>query len=149
MSDWDDESITQLITLVNDGLSAGQIGERMNKSRNSIMSKIKREKLTFLRSHSSPQLHPRSKKPPLIRKYGYRPKPFIIAPTAPELPPEPYSPQRKTLIELEDGMCKWPIEQGYYCGVATERSYCKHHEKISYVKPRLQTTPGYRARYNK
>lgn len=44
------------------------------------------------------------------------------------------------LVELQTGMCKWPLDGGHYCGAHayTEEepysAYCKPHRKVAYRK---------------
>ena len=66
----------------------------------------------------------------LAYDYDAEPEPELI-----EIPVE----QRKTLLELTEKTCRWPIGdpgggEFYFCGgeAANDLPYCTHHSRIAY-----------------
>jgi GcrA cell cycle regulator len=145
---WTDERVELLKKLWADGLSASQIAAELGGiTRNAVIGKVHRLGLSG-RAKSPSSSVPRARKPrssghmmrvsrPSMRgntalayDYDAEPEPELI-----EIPLE----QRKTLLELTEKTCHWPIGdpgggEFYFCGgeTATDLPYCVHHSRIAY-----------------
>ncbi len=152
---WTDERVEMLKKLWADGLSASQIaGELGGITRNAVIGKVHRLGLAG-RAKSPSAAQPRARKPRthshLLRVH----RPSIRGNTALahafeiEVEPEPEFVdniiplgQRRTLLELNEDTCRWPIgDPGsvdfFFCGGRTIAGlpYCSHHSRIAYQPP--------------
>lgn len=147
---WDDESAAHLTKLWADGLSAGQIGIRMGKTRNAILGKVHRLSLparaTRHRSARAPAGR-RAYTPPSRPRLVPAEQPPALLTIVPRIVQELNIPTalRVDLLDLREGMCRFPIgdpkEPGFhFCGRRQEdgTSYCGHHDRITRqpAKPR-------------
>lgn len=68
-----------------------------------------------------------------VRSVVRRSTPFVCRPIAADVPSAVPPPEGGvTLLELDDGMCKWPIGADRYCGGGTDGkrvTYCTDHQK--------------------
>jgi GcrA cell cycle regulator len=147
---WTDERVESLKKLWADGLSASQIAAELGGiTRNAVIGKVHRLGLSG-RAKSPSSGVPRARKPrssghmmriprasmrgntALAYDYDAEPEPELI-----EIPVE----QRKTLLELNEKTCRWPIGdpgngggEFYFCGgeAADDLPYCVHHSRIAY-----------------
>jgi GcrA cell cycle regulator len=157
---WTDERVELLKKLWADGLSASQIAAEMGGiTRNAVISKVHRLGLSG-RAKSPSSASPRPRK---ARSSGHllrTPRPSLRsdAETAnghdvepePESEPESESElieipveQRKTLLQLDEKTCRWPVgDPGdgdfFFCGGETARDlpYCVHHARVAYEAAR-------------
>jgi GcrA cell cycle regulator len=121
---WTDDRVELLKKLWADGLSASQIaGELGGITRNAVIGKVHRLGLSG-----------RAKSPSgntaLAYDYDMEPEPELM-----EIPLE----QRKTLLQLNEKTCRWPIgdpgsPEFYFCGgdIVNELPYCAYHARIAY-----------------
>jgi GcrA cell cycle regulator len=145
---WTDERVELLKKLWADGLSASQIAAELGGiTRNAVIGKVHRLGLSG-RAKSPSSAAPRPRKArssgqmlrvsrPTIRgntalAYDYDPEP---EPELLEIPVE----QRKTLLQLNEHTCRWPVgdpggPEFYFCGgdTATELPYCAYHCRVAY-----------------
>ncbi|HVZ52312.1 MAG TPA: GcrA family cell cycle regulator [Pseudolabrys sp.] len=145
---WTDERVELLKKLWADGLSASQIAAELGGiSRNAVIGKVHRLGLSG-RAKSPSSAAPRPRKArssghmlrvarPTMRgntalAFEYEPEP---EPELAEIPVE----QRKTLLQLSEKTCHWPVgDPGspdfYFCGgeTATDLPYCSYHSRIAY-----------------
>jgi GcrA cell cycle regulator len=147
---WTEERVELLKKLWADGLSASQIAAELGGiTRNAVIGKVHRLGLSG-RAKSPSSTAPRPRKArssghmlrvsrPQMRgntalayDYDVEPEPEMI-----EIPVE----QRKTLLQLTEKTCRWPVgDPGsgggdfYFCGgeVAPDLPYCTHHSRIAY-----------------
>ena len=145
---WTDERVESLKKLWADGLSASQIAAELGGiTRNAVIGKVHRLGLSG-RAKSPSSGVPRVRKPrssghmmrvprssmrgntALAYDYEAEPEPELI-----EIPVE----QRKTLLQLTEKTCRWPIGdpgagEFYFCGgePANDTPYCSHHSRIAY-----------------
>jgi GcrA cell cycle regulator len=148
---WTDERVELLKKLWADGLSASQIaGELGSITRNAVIGKVHRLGLSG-RAKSPASASPRPRKPrshPMLRvsrpairgntalahafEYDLEPEPELIDNVIP-------IGQRRTLLELTEETCRWPIgDPGtadfFFCGGQTMNTlpYCSYHSRVAY-----------------
>ena len=144
---WTDERVELLKKLWADGLSASQIAAELGGiTRNAVIGKVHRLGLSG-RAKSPSSTSPRPRKArssgmlrvsrPSMRgntalayDYEVEPEPELI-----EIPVE----QRKTLLQLTEKTCRWPIgdpgsAEFFFCGgeTANELPYCAYHSRVAY-----------------
>jgi len=145
---WTDERVELLKKLWSDGLSASQIAAELGGiTRNAVIGKVHRLGLSG-RAKSPSSAAPRPRKArssghmlrvsrPQMRgntalayDYEAEPEPELV-----EIPVE----QRKTLLQLSDKTCRWPIgdpgsPEFFFCGgeAANELPYCAYHSRVAY-----------------
>jgi GcrA cell cycle regulator len=144
---WTDERVALLTKLWADGLSASQIAAELGGiTRNAVIGKVHRLGLSGrAKSPSSSSPRPRkARSSGMLRgprssmrgntalAYDYEPEP---EPELIEIPLE----QRKTLLQLTDKTCRWPIgdpgsAEFFFCGGenANEQTYCAYHSRVAY-----------------
>lgn len=144
---WTDEASNTLKNLWTDGkLSAEAIGKEMGGiGRNAVIGRAHRMGLSLRRPPGAPKKPRKSRAKHEARSTPFR-KPVVIVP-----PDEPFVPvpdmeipleQRKSLIELTDKTCRWPIGTPgvdlFFCGAppAPEAVYCRQHCAIGYLPSR-------------
>ena len=129
---WTPEKVSKLIELWGKGSTAGQIAAIIGKTRNSIIGKGFRLKLStkFIKKNNNikqvSQLHNNAPQPERkTRKSKF--KSLLLDKNF-----EPENP--KSLEELHDEICRWPIghpdeQDFYFCGRKSMKnfSYCKLH----------------------
>ena len=144
---WTDERVALLTKLWADGLSASQIAAELGGiTRNAVIGKVHRLGLSGrAKSPSSSAPRPRKARSsqmlrvsrPSIRgnnalayDYAVEPEPELI-----EIPIE----QRKTLLQLNDATCRWPVgDPGstdfFFCGGNSNEGspYCSYHSRVAY-----------------
>ena len=144
---WTDERVELLKKLWADGLSASQIAAELGGiTRNAVIGKVHRLGLSGrAKSPSSAAPRPRKARAPgmlrvsrpamrgntaLAFEYEPEPEPELI-----EIPVE----QRKTLLQLNERTCRWPIgdpgsNDFFFCGgeAASELPYCSYHSRVAY-----------------
>jgi GcrA cell cycle regulator len=135
---WTDDTIITLIELWRRGLSAREIGEQIDKTRNAVIGKLSR-----LHKHLRPFTGRRPPPPPRPR---VRHRPLMHSMPEEEVPivvPEPTERKRMiTLMELNGDTCRWPLNDGgpfLFCGdlKADGSPYCVKHTHAAYhPKPR-------------
>ena len=154
---WTEERVELLKKLWAEGLSASQIAAELgNVTRNAVIGKVHRLGLSGrakpTRSSVSRPRRMRGARPrgsdagfatigntalkadsaPLARA---RPKPELAPIAELVIPME----ERKTILQLTEHTCKWPIgdpgdEEFYFCGRRSEMGnpYCEHHARVAY-----------------
>ena len=155
---WTEERVELLKKLWAEGLSASQIaGELGNVTRNAVIGKVHRLGLSGrakpTRSaaagprrmrHSRPRGGPQggyatigntALKADLMPAVAASPRPQPAPVTELVIPKE----ERKTILQLTEYTCKWPIgdpgdEEFHFCGRRSEVSgpYCDHHARVAY-----------------
>ncbi|ARP98655.1 GcrA family cell cycle regulator [Pseudorhodoplanes sinuspersici] len=164
---WTDERVEQLKKLWSDGLSASQIAAELGGiTRNAVIGKVHRLGLSG-RTKAPSASAPRPRKPrtthmlrvarPVVRgntalahAYAYD---YEVEPE--QAPVENVVPmgQRRTLLELNEQTCRWPIgdpatQDFYFCGghALTSLPYCAYHSRIAYQPPaaRRDKRPAHR-----
>ena len=145
---WTDTRVELLTKLWADGLSASQIAAELGGiTRNAVISKVHRMGLSGRAkepSNSNHRARPRkarltgtgmtrasrvmSGSTALAYDYDKEPEVELI-----EIPIE----QRKTLLQLTDKVCHWPVGNPgsgafYFCGGEADGPYCPHHERVAH-----------------
>lgn len=144
---WTDERIERLKKLWADGLSCSQIASELGGiTRNAVISKVHRLGLSGRakrtaaatsrprRAPQAPRLRLVPKGVPQLNGNGLEYDPGALS--APELIEIPVE-QRKTLLQLNEHTCRWPIgdptlENFYFCGAEPIDTYCAYHTRIAY-----------------
>jgi len=147
---WSDDRVEQLKKLWEAGLSASQIAAELgNVTRNAVIGKVHRLGLSG-RAKSPSSSAPRVRKP---RSHMMRvSRPSMRGNTAlalafdMEQEPEPEFieniipiGQRRTLLELNEETCRWPIgdpatTEFFFCGgkPLSALPYCSYHSRVAY-----------------
>lgn len=149
---WTDERVESLKKLWADGLSASQIAAQLgNITRNAVIGKVHRLGLSG-RAKSPSSAAPRPRKPRSASHMMRISRPSMRGNTAlahaydMELEPEPVPydnvipiGQRRTLLELNEDTCRWPIgdpgsAEFFFCGGNSIASlpYCAYHSRVAY-----------------
>ena len=149
---WTDERVEMLKKLWADGLSASQIAAELGGiTRNAVIGKVHRLGLSG-RAKSPSSLAPRQRKarahPHMLRvqRPAMRGNTALAHAYEYEMEPEPElldniipMGQRRTILELTEDTCRWPIgDPGsadfFFCGGQTISSlpYCTHHSRVAY-----------------
>lgn len=148
---WTAAELEQVRTLWAEGLTAGQIGERLQRTRNSVLGKVHRLNLP---PRPSP-LGPRGDGTPQRPKVPRPPRPAPLPPGTRTLPPvehaapAPSPPPPPPAAPLpRRGTCQWPIGEprtaGFrFCGDplwhGTRLPYCETHARYARPKPRNES----------
>ena len=149
---WSDDRVEQLKKLWEAGLSASQIAAELgNVTRNAVIGKVHRLGLSGrAKTPSSAAPRPRKVRPaqqmmrvsrPVSRgntalAHAYdldaEPEPELVDNVVP-------MGQRRTLLELTEETCRWPIgdpgsTEFFFCGGKSLSGlpYCAHHSRIAY-----------------
>ncbi|MBI1309259.1 MAG: GcrA cell cycle regulator [Proteobacteria bacterium] len=143
---WNDERVETLKKLWSDGLSASQIAAELGDvTRNGVIGKVHRLGLSG-RAKSPSSTAPRPRKarsaggtirfqPPQVRGNTALAYDVEFEPELLEIPQE----QRKTLLQLTDKTCHWPVGAPgsgdfFFCGgdSADEQPYCSFHCRVAF-----------------
>jgi GcrA cell cycle regulator len=136
---WSDDQFQTLKGLVDQGLTARQIGNELGVTRNAIIGKVHRGGLAFSRSQDVEQKTPRKRRrwrPPAAKIVTDKKAP----PRATERLKEPESTAKAvTLYELTAQHCRWPVgsvDRMLYCGAdqVAGRPYCARHCALAYQR---------------
>lgn len=158
---WNDERVEQLKKLWADGLSASQIAAQLGEvTRNAVIGKVHRLGLATRASSNrtnSSRLRLRQAQPRRAAQQQQRQRTTSVGntafrqmiesdlshgalPTVEEI--EIPLAERKTLQDLSEGMCRWPIGDPqladfHFCGrnKVTGLPYCEHHARRAYQPP--------------
>jgi GcrA cell cycle regulator len=163
---WNDERVETLKRLWAEGLSASQIATELGGiTRNAVIGKVHRLGLAG-RAKSPATATPRPRKArthshmirvarPTVRgntalaaafEYEVEAEPEVVDNVIP-------MGQRRTLLELSEQTCRWPIgdpgDAGFFfCGGQTVMTfpYCSHHCRVAYqpASPRRDRKPQFR-----
>lgn len=140
---WEEDTVEELRKLWAAGQSASQIAKALGggKTRNAVIGKVHRLKLT--QRLSSKRVY--TEKPPKQPKVIREPKPPKVArlsvsfPLAAPLVPSSFEPlpsSKPTTLTDATG-CMWPIgDHGLFCNAGRESGshYCPHHHSRAYKK---------------
>lgn len=145
---WGNEDDANLRKLARSGLSAGQIAVKLERTRNAVCGRAWR-----LNIH----LHGTSEGKPRVQKVKLKPRVMavkrFVAPSAPLVDPPTNVEARESnpvsLLDLQDGMCKWPVGD-FFCGAVAlpRRPYCMQHTYVSHhteQPTKTETTPRLRS----
>jgi GcrA cell cycle regulator len=155
---WTDERVELLKKLWTDGLSASQIAAELGGiTRNAVIGKVHRLGLSG-RAKSPASTAPRPRKTrshshvlrvprPVMRgntalahayEYDVEPEPELIDNVIP-------IGQRRTLLELTEETCHWPIgdpgsTEFFFCGGSSVSGlpYCAYHSRVAYQPPSMR-----------
>jgi GcrA cell cycle regulator len=155
---WTDERVELLKKLWADGLSASQIAAELGGvTRNAVIGKVHRLGLAG-RAKAPSSAAPRPRKarahPHMLRvgRAAIRGNTALAHAYELEVEPEPElvdnvipMGQRRTLLELNEDTCRWPIgDPGqadfFFCGgqPVAGLPYCAYHSRVAYQPPNLR-----------
>ena len=140
MIPWTTQEISLLIGLWPNA-SAAQISKQLNRSRGSVCGKamrLRRDDLLPADVEKHFEVNPAVQTRPVSAKTTVT----SISPAKPPLPidaPVPPADMRRcSLVELDDGQCRWPLGDMHqvatqFCGgdAASGSSYCRHHLRMA------------------
>ncbi len=151
---WSDERVELLKKLWADGLSASQIAAELGGiTRNAVIGKVHRLGLSGrAKSPSSSAPRPRKTRQSHMLRVA---RPAMRGNTALaydydlDIDPDPQPieniipiGQRRTLLELNEDTCRWPIgdpstQDFFFCGGTpiTNLPYCAYHSRVAYQPP--------------
>lgn len=156
--DWTEERITELTRLWNDGLSTAEIGKMLGISKNAVVGKAHRLRLSSrpspIRRMAIRPAAPRvpretrlSNMPSLPQTAAMTPAKSHMVASAPAQPPQ----QLRARIEapapqLSNQRCMWPVghpgeNEFHFCGerALVGKPYCASHCSVAYVKAKPKT----------
>ena len=148
---WTTERIALLKNLVDAGLSCGQIAREIGVSRNAVIGKINRHGLSrFKRAPGAPPgraVTAKLVRPRLVSQRRILHALLVESPL-PVVAPPVDSTNRCSLLDLQQGHCRWPISDPRaddfgFCGnrQVDGLPYCPAHARMAY-------NSGARARVN-
>lgn len=164
---WDDDKVELLKRLWAQGLSASQISRRIRGfSRMAVIGKVHRLGLdprhgmpgqAQVRRRAGRRSRAKQKRVWInMQAFGLIDKHTNTKRLSPDscvAPPDDYivpARQRKQLLELEDGHCRWPVGDPlkpdfYFCGAKKipGLSYCEHHARRAFQPPPARRTRIY------
>ena len=135
---WTDERVDKLKALWKKGLSASQIAEELgeNITRNAVIGKAHRLGLSSRPSPVKKQAATKRKAAPVKKAAAPTPAP------PPEEPNPEDQPEKITILDLTDRICKWPLghpgeDDFQFCGRASVQGqpYCAFHGAMAYQAP--------------
>jgi GcrA cell cycle regulator len=139
---WNPERVEQLRSFVGAGLTCSQIAAEIGVTRNAVIGKIHRLGLGPGRPAAAPgrACPPRLRRP---RASTQRQMLRLISADGATVEAAPVdSAQRCSLLELEQGKCRWPISDPgaadfAFCGneAIAGFSYCAGHARMAYRPP--------------
>ncbi len=145
---WSAEHVDTLRQLWLEGHSARVIGDRLGRTRNSVIGRVHRLRLAKRISTIGERKKPGPKKNPgAFRKSRAKPPELRVVriklPRPQEVPPP--EARMVSLMELKPLDCKWPIGDpalpGFgFCGARAFASfpYCQHHVALAYMPPKAR-----------
>ena len=145
--DWNDQAVSTLRALWKDGHSTAEIGRRMGITKNTVIGKVHRLKLSGRPSPIRTAPGPRAPRTKRIAPRGQPTQPPTIqqplvaaAPRAPTPPARPAAPPPLALQTC--GTCQWPVGEPRAPGfrlcegpALSGRPYCETHCRTAYVRP--------------
>ena len=145
MQTWTPERVDQLRNCVVAGLTCSQIAAEIGVTRNAVIGKINRLGLSLARAAGvsahlcAPRVpRPRLPGPRRVLRLMLAATPSVADDVALGLGPVD-STQRCSLLELSQGMCRWPINEPgaadfAFCGHKAVKgfSYCVSHARMAY-----------------
>lgn len=156
-SNWTDQAFNFFKQLMAEAKSATVIAAELSQltglkfSRNSIISKARREKIAFQGPKTFRPSRPATK--PAPRKVMRLPTRQIMPTLSFLEPAAPNEPLRLSIMEMETGQCYWPVTPDgtptLFCGQPVDirhNSWCPHHRSIGceVLKPQARKRPAYR-----
>lgn len=139
---WTDKDTQEVIRLWNEGYSAGQIANKFEVTRSSVMGKVARlrkrgvQMRTFFPAQSKPVHRAKAQ-----RKNGFgiyskaKPPALSVKPYVPHLPAVEEA-CNKPFLELGCGDCRFPVSEHHYCARQSPdgSSYCEMHRRVVYQR---------------
>jgi GcrA cell cycle regulator len=137
---WTTERIALLKNRIDAGLSCGQIAREIGVSRNAVIGKVNRLRLSRFKGAPAGQQTgaPKNERPKIVTQHRIRRVLWAKPPLA-SAEVSGDSANRCSLFELQQWHCRWPIgdptsEDFGFCGnkPVDGLSYCPAHTRIAY-----------------
>lgn len=151
--DWSTVSDHSLAQLARQ-FTAAQIANKLGCSRNAVIGRCARRGIS-LSSYIAPRVEPiqRAANRRATDRQRYAAKRGKLAAAEPiqivdTRPPVPHEPQNVTILDLRDGLCRWPLwskttpySDKRYCGSETApgKVYCDHCSTLAYAPRRTES----------
>lgn len=159
---WTDEMVEDLRKMWKEGLTTGEIGRRLQVSKNSIVGKvhrlglsgrpspIKKKEENSTEEAAKPAKVATPKATPVKEKEAEKIEIKAEAKESKTSETPKFSPRERShkvnhnvsLADLDNHTCRWPVgdpkdENFHFCGkkVKIGQTYCEEHATIAYVKP--------------
>ncbi len=141
--EWTDERISELTKLWNDGLSTAEIGKMLGISKNAVVGKAHRLRLSArpspIRRMAVRPAAPRM--PRAVRTPALPQSATMSAPAAPAAPVSARPRVEVPAVQLSNQRCMWPVGHPgdgdfHFCGdrALIGKPYCAAHCAVAYVK---------------
>ena len=152
---WTEQMVEELRKMWKEGLTTGEIGKRLNVSKNSIVGKVhrlglsgrpspikKKDETEVKTAAPAKPAKPAAETAPAPAKKKPEPELKASPAPAPKACPAKNSGGNVGLTELDNHTCRWPVgdpkdENFHFCGkkVRIGQTYCEEHAAQAYVKP--------------
>jgi hypothetical protein len=133
---WGEDDDASLRALASEGLSAGQIAVKLDRSRNAVCGRAWRLEINLhgsgKKEFRSQKIKPRAKRYKLARAVAVT-QPLGSPMLDPPINVEAAGCPTVGLLDLQEGMCKWPVAE-FFCGAVAlpRRPYCWQHNHASH-----------------
>jgi GcrA cell cycle regulator len=137
---WNETNTAELRRMWDEeGLSSGDIAFIMGITRNAVIGRVRRLGLQMRDNKVQPRFRPRKERAPETIKRRPRPLlPISLPGDTRFMRGDAWAPLPGSspvpLIDLEPGMCKWPVSEDrphLFCGAAAHGPYCEYHHALS------------------
>ncbi len=143
---WPKELLQRCIELWREGHDAKKIGEELGKTKNAIIGRMTRMRVTtgdlsLLRREPALRIGPKVPKEPRVRKPSAEEEPTRVRAQL-WIPPPPIGETACRLEHLTLKTCRWPVgeatgEHQLFCGLLEaelddNRPYCEGHSQLAY-----------------
>lgn len=153
---WTEQMVEELRKMWKEGLTTGEIGKRLNVSKNSIVGKVhrlglsgrpspikKKDETEVKAAAPAKPAKPAAEPAPVPAKKKPDPELKTVSTPAPKTGSFAKSGScNVSLTELDNHTCRWPVgdpkdDNFHFCGkkVRIGQTYCEEHSAQAYVKP--------------
>lgn len=143
-SSWTAERLERAKTMYVEGCTFAQIARDLGGiTRNSVCGKLIRAGCA---RHAKPSAPAGTKPRPRTRVAKNNHRTYDLPPDRP-MPvstPVPRQCEPVALLDLRAHHCRWPVDDGLYCGATVARgAYCAAHGAVAYITPKSRPGAAY------